>query len=156
MVEYRKAEEKDADKVAHIFLKNYNIKTLEEAKTVFLEEIGRYHYIVSVEDGEVIGAACWRPHGLPKHQLAEIGRVAMLPEKSGKGLTTELLSKVVQEADKFYKSHKTKMRKIYVYVHSSNKKAQQFYEKSGLIKEAVLKDHFYKEEDEYVYSMFFD
>jgi len=156
MVEYRKAEEKDEEQVAHILMKNYNIKTLEEAKKVFQEELNRFHCIVSVEDGKIIGIASWRSHGLPKHQVAKINRVALLQEKSGKGLTTELLSRVVQEADKFYKSHKTKVRKIYVYVHSSNKIAQKFYEKSGLIKEAVLKDHYYKGEDEYVYSMFFD
>jgi len=156
MVEYRKADEKDEEQVAQILMKNYNIKTLEEAKEVFHEELNRFHCFVSIEDGKVIGFANWRLHGLPKHQVAKINRVALLQEKSGNGLTAELLGNIVQEIDKFYKSHNTKVRKIYVYVHSSNKKAQEFYEKSGLIKEAVLKDHFYKGEDEYVYSMFLD
>jgi ribosomal protein S18 acetylase RimI-like enzyme len=156
MVEYRKADEKDKEEAAKVLLENYNIKNLEEAKKVFLEELSRYHYLVSMENGKIVGIACWRPHGLPKHQLAEIGRVAVLPEKKGTGAATDVFSRVVQEADKFYKSHKTKLRKVYVYVHSSNKKAQDFYAKSGLIKEAVLKDHYYKGEDEFVYSMFLD
>ena len=156
MVEHRKADEKDKEGAAKVLLENYNIKNLEEAKQVFLEELSRYHYLVSMENGKIVGVACWRPHGLPKHQLAEVGRVAMLTSHTGKGMTTELFGKIVQEADKFYKAHKTKLRKVYVYVHSSNKKAQDFYAKSGLIKEAVLKDHYYKGEDEFVYSMFLD
>ena len=31
MVEYRKAEEKDGEEVAKIYISNYNIKTIEEA-----------------------------------------------------------------------------------------------------------------------------
>lgn len=156
MINYRKAETSDADGVAEVLLKNYNIKSLENAKSVFVEELSMYNYFVAEEDGKVIGIACWRVHGLSKHQLAEAGRVAILPEYKGKGIATALFQRIVQNADKFYKSHNTKLRKIYAYVHSSNKKAQEFYEKLGLIKEAVLKDHYYKGEDEFVYSMFMD
>lgn len=156
MVEYRKAEEKDKEEVANILTKNYNIKTIEEAKEVFLEELSRYKYIIAEEDGKIMGISLWRIHGLPKHQVAEIGRVAVIPGKEGTGLATDMFGKLVQEADKFFKSHGTKLRKIYVYVHSSNKKAQNFYSGVGLIKEAVLKDHYYEGEDEYVYSMFLD
>jgi len=154
MVEYRKAEEKDAEKIAEIYTANYNIKTVEEAKTVFLEELSRYNYFIAEEDGKIVGISLWKAHGLPKHQVAEIGRVAVVAGKEGTGLATEVFGHLVQEADKFYKSHGTKLRKIYVYVHSSNKKAQTFYSGVGLIKEAELKDHYYEGEDEYVYSMF--
>jgi len=156
MAELRQAEEKDAEEVADVILKNFNIKTKEEAKEVFAEELNRYTYVVAKEGGKIVGIACWRTHGLPKHQLAECGRVAVLPEHDKRGIKTQLFEWVVQDADKFYKSHNTKMRKIYAYVHSSNKRMQQFYERIGLIKEAVLKDHYYKGEDEFVYSMFFD
>ncbi len=156
MTNYRKAEAKDADGAAAVLLKNYNIKSIEEAKEVFNEEINSYRYIVAEEDGKIVGIATWRTHGQPKHQLAQCGRVAVLPEYQGKGIATELFEHLVQDAHKFYVSHSTKLRKIYVYVHSSNKKAQDFYATLGLIKEAVLKDHFYKGEDELVYSMFLE
>ena len=39
---------------------------------------------------------------------------------------------------------------------NSNKNMKTFYEKIGLVKEAVLKDHFYKGEEEIIYSMFFE
>ncbi len=156
MVKYRKAEEKDKEGIPKVLLKNYNIKNLEEAKQIFMEDLSRYDYIVAEENGKIAGIGCWRVHGLPKHQVAEIGRVAVLPEKKGTGTATDIFSKVAQKADKFYKTHKSKLRKIYAYVHSSNKKAQEFYSGVGLIKEAVLKDHYYKGEDEFVYSMFLD
>ena len=156
MAELRQAEEKDSAEVVEVLVKNFNIKTKEEAKNVFLEELQRYTFVVAVEDGKIVGIASWRTHGLPKHMLAECGRVAVLPEYDKKGIKTDLFEWVVQDADKFYKSHKAKVRKIYAYVHSSNKRMQKFYENLGLIQEAVLKDHYYKGEDEYVYSMFFD
>lgn len=156
MVNYRKASIEDADSAAGVLLKNYNIKNLEEAKEVYLEELSIYNYILAEDEGRIIGIACWRMHGLPKHQLAECSRVAILPKYKGTGVATELFGKVVRDADRFYKTHSSKLRKIYAYVHSSNKKAQEFFSGLGLIREAVLKDHFYKGEDEFIYSMFMD
>ncbi|MBN2111893.1 GNAT family N-acetyltransferase [Candidatus Woesearchaeota archaeon] len=156
MIKHRKAEASDAEQVAKVLVENYNIKDEDEAKKVFIEELSRYNYVVALDKDKIIGMGCWRVQGLPKHQLAEIGRVATLPEYQGKGNTTAIFERMVQEADKFYKTHNTKLRKVYAYVHSSNKKAQEFYERLGLIKEAVLKDHYYDGEDEYVYSMFMD
>ena len=155
-ITHRKAEASDAEEVAEVLVENYNIKDKEEAKRVFIEELGMYNYLVAIDGNKIIGIGCWRVHGLPKHALAEIGRVATLHSYQGKGNTTKILGKLVRDADKFYKSHNTKLRKVYAHVHSSNKKAQEFYERSGLIKEAVLKDHYYQGEDEYVYSMFMD
>jgi ribosomal protein S18 acetylase RimI-like enzyme len=155
-LKFRKADTKDAAGVAPILLKNYNIKGTDEAKKTFMEELARYEYLVAEFEGEIVGIATWRMHGVAKHQLAEVGRVAIMPEYRGKGVASELFGKIVQYADKFYKAKKKKLRKIYVYVHSSNKKAQEFYSNLGLIKEAVLKDHYYKGEDEFIYSMFLD
>ena len=156
MASYRKAEAKDAEGAAAVLLKNYNIKNEEEAKEIFKDELVRYSVIVAEEGGKIIGIAAWRMHGQPKHQVAECGRIAVLPEYQGKGIASELFEDIVQDAHKFYAAHGTKLRKIYVYVHSSNKKAQEFYSKIGLIKEAELKDHFYKGESELVYSMFLE
>lgn len=155
-IKHRQAEISDANQVAEILVQNYNIKEKEEAKIVFIEELKRFRYVVAIDGEKIIGIGTWRVHGLPKHRLAEIGRVATKEGYHGKGYTTEILGKLVRDADRFYKSQNTKLRKIYAYVHSSNKKAQEFYERSGLIKEAVLKDHYYDGEDEYVYSMFMD
>ena len=156
VIKYRQGKKEDAEHVAAVLLKNYNIKNLEEAKNAFLDDLKRFEFIIAEEGGKIIGISCWRIHGLPKHQVAECGRVAVLPEYQGKGIATALFEKVVHEADIYYKKKKTKLRKIYAYVHSSNKKAKEFYENLGLIKEAVLKDHYYKGEDEFVYSMFME
>ncbi len=156
MIDYRKAAAEDSDEAAKVLLKNYNMKDMGEAKSVFNEEFERYSYMVALDGKKVIGVGCWRMHGLPKHMLAESSRIAVLPEYRGKGVATELFGKVVRDADRFYKAHGSKLRKLYVYVHSSNKKAQEFYEKLGLVKEAELKDHYYKGEDEFIYSLFMD
>lgn len=155
-IKYRRADAKDSDEIASVLIKNYKFRSIGEARKAYQEELGRFSYIAAEDGGRIIGTACWRIHGLPKHQLAEIGRVAALPEYADKGVMEALFGTAVQDADKFYKSHGTKIRKVYAYVHSSNKKMQKFYSSIKLIKEAVLKDHYYKGEDEFVYSMFFD
>jgi len=156
-MKYRKAAPKDKKGIAEVLFKNYNIKTKKEALRITKEEFDRhYHYIVAENNGKIVGIACWTMHGRPKHQLAHCARVAVMPELRGKGVARNLFKKMVQDADRFYKSQGHKMRKMYAYAHSSNKLAQRFYKNRGFILEAKLKDHYYKGEDEYIYSMFFE
>ncbi|MBW2978285.1 GNAT family N-acetyltransferase [Candidatus Woesearchaeota archaeon] len=156
-MKYRKATPKDQKRIAEVLFENYNIKTKKEALKITKEEFEKgFHYVIANNNGKIVGIACWAMHGRPKHKLAHCARVAVLPEHREKGIAKKLFKKMVQEADKFYKSQGQKMRKMYAYAHSSNKLAQQFYKRRGFILEAKLKDHYYKGEDEYIYSMFFE
>ena len=142
---------------AKVLVENYNIKTPKEAIQAIKEEVDHgFNYIIAENNNGVIGISCWAVHGLPKHKVIQTGRVAVLSEFKGKGIATELFMKSVQDAHKFYKSKKLKLRKLYAYVHASNRRARDFYENLGLVKEAILKDHYYKNENEYMYSMFFE
>jgi RimJ/RimL family protein N-acetyltransferase len=47
------------------------------------------------------------------------------------------------------------IRKLYLLTHEDNKNAHAFYEKIGFEHETTLKDHYYDNKDERVYSMFF-
>ena len=156
-MKYRKATKKDEKGIADVLFENYNIKTRKEALRIIREEFERnFNYLVADKNGKIIGIVCWTMHGRPKHQLVHCARVALLPEYRGKGIARNLFKKMVQDADRFYKAQGQKMRKIYAYAHSSNKPAQNFYKRRGFILEAKLKDHYYKGEDEYIYSMFFE
>lgn len=156
-MKYRKTTIKDKNAISKVLFENYNIKTEKEAQRIIKEEFERgYNYVVVEDKGKIVGVACWAIHGRPKHRLVHCARVAVLPEYRGKGVAKKLFEKMVQDADKFYKSQGYKMRKMYAYTHSSNKLAQKFYKNRGFILEAKLKDHYYKGEDEYIYSMFFE
>lgn len=156
-MKYRKADLKDAEGIANVLKNSYNIKTIEEGKRVFLDEINKkITYFVAEDNGKIIGIATWLIHGLPKHQLAELDRIAVLPEQRGKGVAQELFRYLIQDIDKFYKAQNSKLRKLYLMTHSSNARAQAFYKKLGFMHEATLKDHYYKGEDEFVFSMFFE
>jgi ribosomal protein S18 acetylase RimI-like enzyme len=156
-MKYRKAILKDKKEIAEVIFKNYNVKTMKESLRIAKEELDNdYHYVVAENNGKVIGIACWTMHGRPKHNLVHCARVAVLPELRGRGIAKKLFEKMVQDADRFYKSQGQKIRKMYAYAHSSNKLAQRFYKNRGFILEAKLKDHYYKGEDEYIYSMFFE
>ena len=153
----RRATIKDAKGIANVLIQSYNIKDLKEGTSVFKQEIKKNHnYIVAEENGKIIGIITWLMHGLPKHQLCELDRIAVLPEYRGKGVAKKLFGALVKDAKSFYKKNKSRLRKLYLLTHADNIRAHKFYEKLGFKHETTLKEHYYKGKDEYVYSMFFD
>ena len=156
-MKFRKAELKDAKGIANVLTKSYNIEDIREGINVFKNETKKFHnYIVADDDGKIAGIVTWAMHGLPKHQLCELDRIAVLPEYRGKGIAKELFDALVKDAKTFYKKHNSKLRKLYLLTHNDNQRAHKFYEKLGFKHETTLKEHYYKNRDEFVYSVFFD
>ncbi len=134
----------------------YNIDSIKEGINVFKREIQKkYNYIVADDNKRIAGITTWQMHGLPKHQLCELDRIAVLSEYRGKGLGKSLFDALIDEANKEYKKYGFKLRKLYILTHEDNKKAQAFYKKMGCKQEAVLKNHYYKDKNELVFSKFF-
>ena len=153
----RKATIKDAKGIANVLVQSYNIKDLKEGIDVFKNETKKFHhYIVAEENKKIIGIVTWLMHGLPKHQLCELDRIAVLPEYRGKGVAGKLFDALIKDAKLFYKKNKSKLRKLYLLTHADNTRAHKFYEKLGFKHETTLKEHYYKGKDEYVYSVFFE
>ena len=152
----RKAALKDAKGIANVLVQSYNIKDLKEGIDTFKNEIKKqHHYIIAEENSKIIGVVTWIIHGLPKHQLAELDRIAILPEYRGKGVAKKLFGALIKDAKSFYNKNNSKLRKLYLLTHADNIRAHKFYEKIGFKHETTLKEHYYKDKDEYVYSMFF-
>ncbi|MBI2656194.1 GNAT family N-acetyltransferase [Candidatus Woesearchaeota archaeon] len=152
----RTATSKDAKGIANVLVQSYNIKDLKEGIDTFKNEIKKNHnYVVAEEKGKIIGIVTWIMHGLPRHQLCELDRIAVLPEYRGKGVAHKLFDALVKDAKQSYKKNKSKLRKLYLLTHTNNIRAHKFYEKLGFKHEATLKDHYYKGRDELMYSMFF-
>ena len=153
----REAGPEDENGIANILKESYNIDTLEEGAKVFMEEVQKgHHYIVAEETGKIVGLVTWTMHDLPKHELAELNRIAVLPAFRGKGVARQLFDRIIASLEEFYKSHGRKLRKLYLLTHASNNGAQEFYKKIGFKHETTIKEHYYKGEDEYVFSMFFE
>ena len=153
----RKATLKDANGISNVLVQSYSIKSLKEGVQVYKSEINRQHiYIVAEENKKIIGIVTWLMHGLPKHQLAELDRIAVLPEQRGKGTAKKLFEALIFDAKSAYRKNNSKLRKLYLLTHADNVRAQKFYEKLGFSHETTLKSHYYHDKDEYVYSMFFE
>jgi ribosomal protein S18 acetylase RimI-like enzyme len=152
----RNATSKDANGIALVLKSSYNIDSGEEGKEVFLMEMKKgIKYIVAEEDKKILGIVTWKQHGLPKHGLAELDRIAVLPESRGKGISKPLFDALVKDINEEYgKSGKT-LRKLFLLTHANNERAHKFYEKLGMKHETTLKEHYYKDVDEWVYSIFF-
>jgi ribosomal protein S18 acetylase RimI-like enzyme len=157
MMKISKATSKDAKGIAKVLTQSYNIKTEKEGIAVFKDETKKGHqYIVAKEGKDIMGIVTWVPHGLPKHMLAELDRIAVLPEWRGKGISSHLKQAMIDDAKKWYKKHGFKLRKLYLLTHEDNERARKFYEKMRFKHETTLKDHYYKGKHECVYSMFFN
>src|SRR3989338_7722043 len=153
----RKATPKDAKGIANVLIQSYNIMDLREGIEVCKNKTKRlYNYIVAEENGKIIGIVAWLMHGLPKHQLCELDRIAVLPEYRGKGVARNLFDALVKDAKSHYKKNKSKLRKLYLLTHAANTRAHKFYEKLGFKHETTLKQHYYSDKDEFIYSLFFD
>ena len=152
----RKATEKDAKGIARVLVESYNIDDEKEGVDVFKSEAKKgHHYIVAEENGKIIGIVSSIMHGLPKHMLAELDRIAVSPAFRGKGISKQLFDWLVKDAKEFYKEKGFKLRKLYLLTHADNERAHKFYEKMGFKHETTLKEHYYKGKDEFMFSIFF-
>ena len=152
----REATYHDKDQIAKVLLDFYNMNDVDEAIQSFNNELDKdFHYIVAEEAGKIIGLVTWLMHGLPKHGLFELDRICILSEARGKGVGRKLVDKLIDNASKWYDNESEKIRKLYLLTHEDNKNAHSFYEKVGFSHETTLKDHYYKNQDERVYVMFF-
>jgi|TARA_B100001971_G_C17659291_1_gene271943 ribosomal protein S18 acetylase RimI-like enzyme len=155
-MQLRKAAKKDSEQIAEVLLSFYNLENSEEAKNAFLNEIKKgHHYIVAEDENKIIGLVTWLMHGLPKHELAELDRIVTLKESRGKGVGKLLVDELIKHANSVYSKAGFKLRKLYLLTHADNKEAHSFYKKTGFKHETTLKEHYYKEKDEFVFSMFF-
>ena len=61
----RSAKEKDAHQIANVLLDFYNMENKDEATKVFINEREKdFHYIVAIENNEILGLVTWLVHGL--------------------------------------------------------------------------------------------
>ena len=156
IINYRKATLKDANQISSVLMDFYNMENAEEASNAFVSEMEKdFNYIVAEKDDVIIGLVTWLPHGLPKHGLFELDRICLLSESRGKGVGKGLINELIKDADEWYKSMGENIRKLYLLTHEDNVDAHIFYEKVGFVHETTLKDHYYKDQNERVYSKFF-
>ena len=120
-MKFRKATSKDTKGIANVLVKSYNIKDLKEGINVFKNETKKFHnYIVATDREEITGLVTWVVHGLPKHQLCELDRIAVLPKYQGKGIGKKLFDALVNDAKKYYKKNRTQILE----------KARKYYQKN--------------------------
>ena len=151
----RKATYDDKVEIANVLLDFYNMNDVDEAIQSFNNELDKdFHYIVAEEGRKIIGLVTWLMHGLPKHGLFELDRICILSEARGKGVGRKLVDTLIDNASEWYNKEGEKIRKLYLLTHEDNKNAHSFYEKVGFSHETTLKDHYYKNQDERVYTIF--
>src|SRR3989344_1789996 len=108
----REALPGDAEQISAVLHACYNIGDIAEGAAVFRDEVRKGHqYIVAEENGRIIGIVTLIVHGLFKHGLAELDRIAVLPEGRGKGIAVALFEALVAHAKEAYKKNGAALRK---------------------------------------------
>lgn len=152
----RVASYDDKEQISKVLLDFYNMNDRDEAIKSFISELDKdFHYLVAEENGKIIGLVTWLMHGLPKHGLFELDRICILSDARGKGVGRKLVDRLINDAREWYDKEGGNIRKLYLLTHEDNKNAHAFYEKVGFIHDTTLKDHYYKNQDERIYVMFF-
>lgn len=156
MIQTRRATIKDGHKIAQLLSEWYNFANGTEAYHIFLREYSlHYHFRVAVLDKEIIGVINWRMHGLIKHGIVKLKRVAFFPETTNwREIYESLFDSALAEADHFYKQKGSHLRKVYMVTPEGSTKMHDFLQDKGMTKEAVLRDHYYEGRDEFLYSLF--
>jgi len=155
-MKFRKPTTKDKEQIANVLLTGYNMDSIKEALQFYLDDLSQgMNYVVAEDKNKIIGLITWKMHDIPKHQLAELHKVCVIPEHRGKGVSKQLFQALIKDANNYYKKHNHKLRKLYLMTHKSNTAAIKYYEKMGFKIEATLPNHYYDGEDELVLSMFF-
>ena len=130
----------------------YSIESIE-GEAAFREECGG-HSLSGGRARRRVGLTTWLAHGLPKHGLAELDRIAVLPELRGRGIAAALFQTLLADAEAHYRRHGHFLRKLFLMTHADNLRAQAFYRKMGFAAETTLRDHFYQGKNEIVMSHF--
>ena len=151
----RKGNKEDADEIADILLDFYNMVDKEEALKVFRNELEKeFYYLVAINNNKILGLVTWLVHGLPKHGLFELDRICILGAFRGMGIGKKLVDALIVDAKEWYTNNNEKARKLYLLTHENNINAHLFYERIGFKHETTLKDHYYRNQDERVYTVF--
>ena len=156
-VKIRKAVLNDADEIANVLLDFYNIEDHEEAKKIFIDEQKKeFHYLIAVEDDQVLGLVTWITHGLPKHGLFELDRICIMTKARGKGIGKKLVNELIDDANYWYKKRNGKAIESYIQYLPMKiiRMLIYFMKEVGFIHETTLKSHYYNNQDERVYSIF--
>ncbi len=151
----RHATADDGEAIAKLLATCYNMKGVEEAQETLMKEQASFTYIVAEDQLHgIIGLISWKMHGTPKHGLCELNRIAVLPHMRKNGTGRALFEALQKDAENFFITNGSQLRKIFLFSHETNDGAKKFYESIGFRKEAVLQNHYYEGVDEAVYSMF--
>jgi ribosomal protein S18 acetylase RimI-like enzyme len=131
-------------------------RRISSKESVFYAEIPR-----EGGPGETVGVSSWRLRSWPRMEggkedagVAEVSFVHVRPSHRGKGVGEALVVNAVKDAELHFESKGARLRKVYALVPASDREGRAAYIRWGFTEEALLKEHFFKDDDMVVMSFF--
>jgi len=145
----------DAQLVIPLLRQSNRFFSDQEAAQAFLHELSKGREFRGVHDGtNMLGLMGWEDRGLPKHGVVEVIRFAIPERKFVRSAAELLFDTSLASIDYYFRQQQQRLRKVFMVISNKRGHAKEFLEDRGLIREAMLKNHYHDNRNESVYSLF--
>jgi ribosomal protein S18 acetylase RimI-like enzyme len=127
------SEVSSLSKLAKCFAEAFQRTDPEQIEAQIRRELEeRQHYVVAVLDQTVYGFVSWRTWFEPRHRLAELVHIGVLPGHGIPGLARQLVAHMEEQVHEHYRQlGYTGVRKMFLLTHMDNLMARGFYKRRG-------------------------
>ncbi|MFW9966115.1 MAG: GNAT family N-acetyltransferase [Candidatus Thorarchaeota archaeon] len=146
----REATDFDRELLVRLFITEIedNIDLAED----FAADLLRFHTILCLDEGKVIGTLSWDIRGGLDDGVVELIGLGVNPEYRRQGIAKELVQTLIHDASVHYSSHNHKLRVIYLFMEKENEGGRAFYRSIGF-KEVADVPNLYPHDDAAIWTL---
>lgn len=127
------SEDSRLSALAQCFALAFQRTDLKQIETqINWELVEHQHYVVAVSGSVVYGFVSWRTWFEPRHRLAELVHIGVLPDHVIPGLAKQLVTHMEEQVHAHYRQlGYSGVRKMFLLTHMENLMARGFYKRCG-------------------------
>ncbi|MFW9950411.1 MAG: GNAT family N-acetyltransferase [Candidatus Thorarchaeota archaeon] len=116
-------------------LKNMYLKDIEEdpkkASRFAQDLIYKFKTLACLSEERIIGTISWEPKGGLEDGVIELIALGTTPSYQRRGVGSELINTLINEAKAFFAQLSYKLRVIYLFMEKNNEIGRKFYKRKG-------------------------
>jgi ribosomal protein S18 acetylase RimI-like enzyme len=137
MIEIKHATESDRSALRNLYI--YEVEDHPERAEAFAEAlIVRFKTLLAFQNSNLCGTLSWEPRGGQDDGVIELASLGVNQSFQRQGIATLLVSRMIEEATKYYESNGYRLRTIILFMEDHNEKARKFYSKVGFSQAAKI------------------
>ena len=150
----------DALTIAQCFVDSGLSSDIHKAEEMIVDEFNtpHHHYLTAHIDStghDIMWVISRKKHYRRDHGLAELTYLAVSPHHQWQWIAQQLFHVLEWDIHTTYQKHNHNLRKLFLYTNEDNIRAQTFYQKMWMQKEALMPHHFGDGRMECVYGKYY-